>query len=274
MTDFPPVAPPEDGLRAALREARARRTRTAALCSGTALSLVAAALLSLGGSSTTTLLPPTDDRTPRPTSAPSPEPTSGLVVLPLPGAAPSATAEASRGVQPSPTAAPGSSPQPSRRPGRPSPTALPHDLPTTSAAMARADSNVAVPNNCTYFGESSGYCRDAIPDSYRTDGTLQARICTTNATSTALHYPSARELDLAVVQDGRTLWRWSRTHPDRAGAHTSRLPAGRCTYWSTAWRGVDDAGHLLAPGDYTLVATFSADELAGGRTISSPFTLT
>jgi hypothetical protein len=78
-----------------------------------------------------------------------------------------------------------------------------------------------------------------------------------------LTYASSREIDFAVRQNGKTIWDWARDHPDSPGAHTRHAAANDCWNWQLVWPDVRQSGASAGHGQFTFVATTTADELSG-----------
>lgn len=277
MKDLPHVAPPADGLRQALADARGRRLRSAGLASTAAAGALLTVAVLTGGAGTQSLV-----------QEPAPEQPAVNRIVPGgpeappredPGISPAARGSAPRrgaaatAVLTPPLTAPG----PSDGPGPVSRTSARSPSGYAAGPVERFDNNgVTAPDTrCNLTGDAqdaTALCTYAAVSGAPRQ--LQAQVCSTRTGLTLLHYAGRNEVDLAVHDaKGVEVWRWSRWHPDRASPHTLGLSAGSCTTWSLDWAGVDATGRALPKGDYTLRATFLADELADRRTSTTEFTL-
>lgn len=275
--DFPYVAPPEDGLHRALADARSRRLRSAGLSSTAAAAALCTVAVLMGGAGTQSLV-----------QQPAPEQPAMSRVVPGGGDGAATTPNRARPETRTPGSRPG---VPGATPGTASLAANPlgaaaGPVSRTSTStrpryaagpVERFDNNgVTAPDtSCNLTGDAqdtTALCTYAYVTG--TPYQLQAQVCSTRTGLTLLHYPGRNEVDLAVHDSkGKQVWRWSRWHPDSPSPHTLGLSAGSCTTWSFSWTGVDAAGHALPKGDYTLRATFLADELADRRISTGEFTI-
>jgi hypothetical protein len=92
---------------------------------------------------------------------------------------------------------------------------------------------------------------------------IQSSVCENKAelNSTVLSFNTSREVDYAIYQGSRLVWRWSAGRPAAtAPGHTLAIDPGQCWTWQTTWRAVDARGVALH-GDFVLKATSSAKEL-------------
>lgn len=267
---FVPLDPPPDGLSAVLVEGRRRRRRRTAATS-------TAAVTALAGVLALTLMPPgggTDSLRPMP-AAPGVLPTaspSAPVLLPSPSplagtplpAAPGQTA-ATTGAAPSPTT---SRPPASAKPA-PAPQTEPEpegyrtpDLVRTYAGPpAQARICGAAYSNDSSTGQV-GWCVVVTAEQTPRGVDLIVEVCRDGTTSGRLTYGTEHEADLAVLEDGRTLWQWSAGRTPADGVHDLSADPGACWSWRAPWTGVDQRGEPLAGGTYVLRARSLAEELA------------
>lgn len=276
MKDFPYVAPPADGLHQAMADARGRRLRSAGLTSTAAAGALFTLAVLVGGSGTQSLV-----------QQPAPEQPAVNQVVPGGRDAPSraipndgTAARASAGRQGPATSvltAPSTAQVTPAGAGPVSRTSTRSQSGYAAGPVERFDNNgfTAPDTGCNLTGDAqdaTALCTYAWVSGppYQ----LQGQVCSTRTGLTLLHYAGRNEVDLAVHDaKGVEVWRWSRWHPDTASPHTLGLSAGSCTTWSLDWTAVDATGRALPKGDYTLRATFLADELADRRTSTTEFTL-
>lgn len=284
MNELPYVAPPQDGLSRAFADARARRLRKASLSTTSVAAVLSSLALLAGGQGTQSLV-----------QQPAPEQPAVARLLPDRAAPSPATGQPNRaaGVQLFGTTQRGSV----RAVGGPGTAAqrATGDRPTTDrhtgartngptywpGSISRADNQAgfiptdtacAVPSRP---GEPPQLCTAAYVMSTSNTGPyeLQAQVCSSRTGLTLLHYPGRNEVDLSVTRGTSELWRWSRWHPDDPAAHTIGVEANSCTTWTFSWTGVDAQGRRLPKGEYTLRATFLADELTQQRVATWIFQL-
>jgi hypothetical protein len=263
MSAFPVVAPPPDGLRLAFDAARRRRTGKAA-AGGTA-ALIAAVLVvaSLGGAGNRTLL-----QEPVPPATGGNGPLPGLE-LPAPAATPSGRGTSVEEVQavtarslPHRNAVAIRSAAPAARAGEVRPTARLMSEPMTRASFfGYGNNDLTCPARKRQQG-SRGLCTEVSSSSSSTGKTtLTANICNVDTADATMSYATARELDVAIVQAGEEVWRWSVGRTFAASPHELALPMGECLRWTTDWTQVDQSGRPVAKGTYRVVADFDAEEL-------------
>jgi len=272
VNDFPYVAPAPDGLREAMAHARRRRFRTA----GFSTSSVAAAMLVVaalaGGQATQSLIQE---------PAPQQPAVNQLVPVPVDGTtARNNTVGASTGrhsattpqgtvargaVDPAASSGSGSvsgtRSGASGRPGRPA----------TTGPMQRAYGSPSI-DECPLqksteqqavlcpSGGYSNHWNDAGTAMVGED--LTGSVCSFDTRNLVLHFDTSLELDLTVLDEhGQALWRWSKENAAEPDQHTLALGTTECWQWTTLWRSVDQSGHRLAAGNYTLRVTSYAKEL-------------
>lgn len=271
MTDFPYVAPPPDGLRLAMAEARGRRFRTAGISSATVGTALVAVLTVLGGTGTQSLV-----------EQPAPEQPAVTQLVPGP-AGDQSRQNTVRTVSPSdahPGASGGNAPSITgvvargEAPGSGGSTDAGGSTSGTTSAMTRSAAGPSTigdtcPINKTTSGQASlcpgGYSSQVFDSQGNpVAGTqdLVTSVCSYDARTITAHFDTTLEADMAVLDDkGHELWRWSREHTERPAPHTLSLATGDCWEWRTTWRDVDQAGHRLVAGSYTLRVTSFAKEL-------------
>lgn len=270
---------PFDGLRdharrtppdlATIVELGSQRRRHAVLgASVTVLSLAVAAALSLGHGYGRDRGLDSVASTPGPsaTSTPTPEPTASP-------AHPSALIAA--GPRTSTMATPTPSVPPLPPPVGPSPKPSPSPKPG-EAGMTRTYSGDTPPtvqigtaNMCaTRIGTPSGsdaYCAAGATQSADAQGRvpIYGNTCRSGdqVTDGQLSFGTTREMDFAVFQKGKLVWRWStgRATPTKY-AHSLAVERGQCWVWETQWRAVDGAGKPRR-GDFVLRTYAYANEL-------------
>jgi hypothetical protein len=276
---FVPLSPPPDGLAAVLGEGRRRRRRRTAATSTAAVTslagVLALAVLTPGGEPDS-LRPmpavpgvlPTPVRTaaaPLPTAAAprpgAPLPTTLVPVRPTGGQAPRTPPPAPA----SPAAAP--SPQP-RAGGYRTP-----DLARTYAGPpAKAGLCGAAYSNDSSTGQV-GWCVIVTAERTSEGADLVVELCRDGTSAGRVSFDSDHEVDLAVLQDGRTLWQWSVGRTAGDDAHDLTAEPGGCWSWRAPWTGVDQRGEPLESGSYVLRGRSLADELVEVPPEDTGFTL-
>lgn len=284
MSDFAYVAPPVDGLRQALADARSRRLRTAGLSSATAGTALVAVLAMLGGTGTQSLV-----------QQPAPEQPAVTQLVPVPAEDQGTTQNRAGTVS-------GSTQRTTSSRTRPSVTQVlardttdriqPRGLagpgtrstkPYAAGAVVRNDNGVYLPQDpsCNVTGkaeDATTLCPAAYVYGPSTPPSapyqLYGEVCSTRTGTTTLHYAARNEVDLTVVSKaGTVVWRWSQWHPDGGSPHTIGVVTGGCSSWTYDWTAVDSTGRALPKGDYSLRVTFLATELGGRPPSSHPFTI-
>ncbi|MCU1589232.1 MAG: hypothetical protein JWP11_488, partial [Frankiales bacterium] len=91
--------------------------------------------------------------------------------------------------------------------------------------------------------------------------TITADICNVGTATETVSYATARELDVAVRQGNREVWRWSTGRRFGATPHEASVPIGECLTWTTSWSQVDVHGVPVAKGTYDVTADFDAEQL-------------
>jgi hypothetical protein len=268
--------PPSAGALGAISTARHRRRRNRALTGGgLAAAVVAVAAAAVLGGGTHAL---SEDRleqvaTPSPeasaSTAPSPSsPAASSAPSGSTGGEPAASGEPGSGpASPAPSSPGGSgataAPQPTQQPGYRTP-----DMTRTYGPARTAPAGAAVCGTTTFDddgqGRTSGWCfTTEVGEPTPSGRRLLLRICRDDTGPGSLTYGDGLETDLAVLSGQREVWRWSadRSFPEQEHA----LPAERryCYTWSVDWTQVDGSGRRLPAGDYTLLATSRAHEVAG-----------
>jgi hypothetical protein len=113
-------------------------------------------------------------------------------------------------------------------------------------------------------GDASGVKRGGT---YRVELDLCNALSSDNEAD--LTFASGQEHDLSAGRQGDVDWTWSRQHTFPQGAHSRQLERGTCLSWMTVWNTRDDAGRLVEPGRYDIVASVRFN----GRTESLRFTI-
>jgi hypothetical protein len=278
VNDFPYLAPPEDGLRRAMADARRRRYRTA----GFSTSSVAAAALVLGalvgGQGTQSLVEQPAPQQPAVTqvvpdggtsarNAPRPnqvQPGRVAGQSPVTGSAPVGTSAGTSRSETVGTSSHGSA--------RPAAAAKPY----SAGKITRSDSLGYLPGdyNCPVNGGAQTFCPYSSASSYSAGVyELFAEVCSTKAHDALLHFGQSNEVDFAVYKGSTLVWQWSRWHPARDAPHTATVTTGGCLSWTFDWTAVNFQGKKLPAGDYTLETTFLADELSGKEIMRRQFTV-
>jgi hypothetical protein len=283
VNDFPYLAPPDDGLRRAMGDARRRRYRTA----GFSTSSVAAAVLVLaalaGGQGTQSLVEQPAPQQPAVTQVvPDGGTTARTAPRPnqaQPGQVAGQSAGASTGAAGASTgAAPAVASRAQSAKAPPAPPAY------VAGTIERQDNYAStIPGTCR-IGDTSSTAA-LCPSTYvQGDGSkaspyvFQAEVCSSRTSLTLLHYAGANEVELAVYRvdakgPATEVWRWSRTNPDSPSPHTVGLQAASCTNWVFTWTKVASHGAPLGPGTYELRARFLAEELKGYAVPTTGFTI-
>jgi hypothetical protein len=282
MSDFPYVAPPADGLRLAMADARGRRYRSAGLSSATVGTALVAVLALLGGTGTqslvqqpapeqpavTQLVPgPDGDRTSR-------QNTVGAVTAPgVRHRAQTGQGSVTQVLLHNTTGGEASTSGSGQAAGKP----------YAAGRLTRNDNGVYVPQDpsCNVTGkaeDATTLCPAAYVYGPYSPPTapyqLNGQVCSTRTGTTTLHYAGRNEVDMTVVsKTGKVVWRWSQWHPDGGIAHTLGISTGACSSWTYDWTGVDASGQALPKGDYSLTVTFLAAELSGRNRSTYAFTI-
>jgi hypothetical protein len=266
---FRELPPPYDGVGTALTRGRQRRRRRLALQVGaglTTVALVVAGALAVGGSAGLNA----QDRL---------EPAHGTGLVPsVSSAQPSAPSQAAK-ENPSP-AAPVVVTAAST--GSPSPTASRNDVPTrpqpyrtpalsrsyTPARALSASPSVSVCGG-NYAGGTDGvgktranWCVDERVSRSAGGLNLVVELCRDESGAGELTFSGAREVEIVVQHGNREVWRWSVDHPQTGPGHALSTPATACWTWTAPWTTVDQHGRALPKGDYTMLATTQAAEVA------------
>ena len=274
---FVPLSPPPDGLSAVIGEGRRRRRRRAAATSGAAVSalagLLALAVLAPGGG-TDALRPepvvPAEQPTSTPSpSAPDPSGTPSVPPSPAPATSPSPAATTSPDASPEAgsSAAPSPVPQPSAAGYRTPDLVRTYTGPPSSARLCGA----------AYSNEGSGgqvgWCVVVTAERTNEGADLVVEVCRDGTTAGRLTYGTEHEVDLAVLEDGVTLWQWSVGRTPADDAHEQTAEPGGCWRWRAPWTGVDQRGESLDGGSYVLRGRSLADQLADVPPKDTTFTL-
>ena len=283
MTDFPYVAPPEDGLRRAMADARGRRYRKAGLSTSTVAAVLAVAAAIAGGQGTQSLIQQPAPEQPAVTrlvpDGEGPEGTSetrpnqvGSVAGFAGTSAASRTTTRGADAGTSAAAPGGSSSDPAKAAG----TAA--RKPYSPGAIKRSESTVYLPSDpgCNVTGrteDATALCPYASAGPGNAAGTYQfyGEVGSTRTSTTSLHFAGRNEVDFAVYKGAQEVWRWSSWHPDGGVPHTLIIAAGDYCTWSFEWTGVDFTGKRLPAGTYTMRVEFLADELAKRSTLDYDF---
>lgn len=270
MSALPLVGPPEEGLRRAMADARARRLRSAGATAGLSAAVVSLGVLALGGPATQSLVQQPAPERPAISTVVQGD-TSTRSVPDRPDAAPVGAEAADAG--PSAVPSPVASALPHAAPGPVGPPT--RQVRRYAAGPLTKQSDYLTVPNCA-VADAASLCRSVTTYSTSDASTLQlkADVCSTRASTATLHYPGRNEVDF-VVRDGRgqVVWQWSTWHPDGGAAHTMTLSTGTCTAWWIDWSMVDARGSRLPKGDYTLTGRYLAEEFAGRRAVTWSFTL-
>ena len=285
MTDFPYVSPPADGLYLAMATARGRRVRKAgASTSFTATAIVVLALLA-GSTGRQTLLQQPAPETPAvtgehkvpsgrvaPSTANAIKPGAlGLFSPTLAGTGTPGSAQSGQaGAQNSGSSSGASGLDPSRSQGSAA-------KPYRAGPLTRNDNQFSIPacavngetNSATLCPNSNASAVNNTPSVYQ----FYADICSAQTDTTSLHYPSSNEVDFAVYNGDKEIWRWSSWHPATDRPHQITLQTGTCSSWTFNWTSVDGLGNKVPRGAYKLKTTFLAAELSSHRTHVSSFTV-
>lgn len=267
LRDHARRTPPDLSIVVALGEQRRRRELLGAGVA--ALAVVAGTVLGLGngygdarGLDSLTSRPaprPTSPQTVAPTAAPS-----DRAAAPGTGSAPAQADPSPTGVPPlPPPVGPSPTPRPSPKPGE--------------AGMTRTYSGdnpptvqVGTANLCTTrLGPSAAgsdpYCAEGATDAPDVHGRvpIYGNTCRSGdqVSDGQLSFPTTREMDFAVFQNGKLIWRWSAGRPAaKKQPHTLAVERGRCWVWETQWRAVDSKGKPRR-GDFVLRTYAYATEL-------------
>jgi hypothetical protein len=268
--DFTHLPPPPEGPTGAVRGGRAIRRRRRAAGGGAAalsMALVAGVVIATGSGTNhaSDQLVPAVPTLRHLTSTPGPQDRDRAQAAPTAGA----TRPVAAGPQATPTT--------TAAPGRPSPAA------TTRSGGTSASGYRTPPLTRTYaapiptgarFCEASvttdsqgtrkriDWCITPKVTTSATGHDLTVVVCRDQTTDSTLSFGRSLEADLAVVHNGRTVWRWSAGHPSVQQAHALSTPAGACWSWTTAWTDVDGTGRALPSGSYDLVVVSLADQVA------------
>lgn len=276
---FVPLDPPPDGLSSVLVEGRRRRRRRTAATSTAAVTALAGvlaltALTSGGGTDSLRPMPAAPGELPTASpsagvSLPSPSPLAGTPVPAAPGQVPATT-----GAAPSPVATdrPASAtPSPAPRP-QPGGYRTPDLVRTYAGPPARARLCGAAYSNDSSTGQV-GWCVVVTVERTAQGADLLVEVCRDGTTAGRLTYGSDHEADLAVLEDGRTLWQWSVGRTAGDDSHELTAEPGGCWTWRAPWTAVDQQGEPLDGGTYLLRARSLAGELTEVPPEDTEFTL-
>jgi hypothetical protein len=276
VNDFSYVAPPDDGLRLAMVRARGRRYRTAGFSTTTVAAAFAVLAAIAGGSGTQSLI-----------EQPAPEQPAITQLVPGPekgatgtrsNTGTTVTGSSAANVTPAgPTVADAFAPMPAATAAI-GPTRTAAGKPYAAGPITRNDSQPYFPSdtNCPVKGGGQAFCPWAAANTYSSTGTpfqLYGEVCSAKAELATLHFANRNEVDFAVYQGTRLLWRWSQWHPQSAGPHAITVAPATCSQWTFDWPAVDSRGIPLTKGSYTLRTTFFADELVGKNVMNAAFTI-
>ena len=278
---FRALTPPPDGLDVIRREARRRRRRRATFVAagGTGVAAVAVALVLSTASGGLAVLKPTPDTPAGGAGTTSPHPSASSQVtrhaappVTVPVSPTSAAHKVPRQNHEAPTAAP---------PARSNnvPRSQPSQAPSTRLRVYRTHGTMSGVQLCGgdfssgqgSFGNGVGWCEAASATKVTGGERLRFTACRDDTRGGSLTYPSRREIDFAVRQNGRTIWDWGRSHPDSAGAHTRSAAANDCWNWELVWPDARQSGRPAGHGQFTFVATTTADELSGYKPETGSF---
>ena len=275
---FVPLPPPPDGLSSAIGEGRRRRRRRVAATSTAAVTalvgvLALTVLTSTGGTDALEPLPPAVTE-PDPTASPSepappPSPTSTTAGSPqLAASGPAATRSPSpAAAAPAATTAPSPAPQP-----EPGGYRTPDLVRTYVGPPAQARLCGAAYSNDSSTGQV-GWCVAAGAERTAEGADLVVEVCRDGATAGLLTFGTDHEVDLAVLEDGRTLWQWTVGRTAADDEHVLSGEPGGCWTWRAPWTGVDQDGEELEAGTYLLRVRSLADELTEVDPQDTSFTL-
>lgn len=262
---FATLPPPPDGLAVVRREAaRRRRQRTIGAAAGSAgvgATVAVIVLLTGGGAGGDAILRPAPmpaASQPAPTSTFHPEislnPVSSGRATPAATVAPASTRSAATA-----TATPSATTS----------TQAPSE-PRAGLVLTRTSSHYSgSPQVCEggFAGSSdnttqasANWCPSA--SATRSDGGIRLAytICRDSTGAGSLAFESSREVELAVSAGSKTVWAYSHAQPGSPDRHVLSAKADDCWTWSLDWPGVDDAGHAVAHGTYTLSASSTATD--------------
>jgi hypothetical protein len=203
-----------------------------------------------------------------------PAPVTPATQLPVPSPAPSTVSGAARhpvAGRGAPTAAdtagsstPGSgtgaASTPPEQPGGVATPTLTRTRSTYPGAPRVCRTSDSAQNSSVHPG--TNWCIEASATAVAGGERLSLSMCRDSTSGGQLTFADAREADLAVQHDGKTVWSWGHDHPASGSPHVLTAAADECFTWSLVWSGQTQAGAAAAHGAYTLVATTAAQELA------------
>lgn len=277
-----PMHPPVDGLDEVRREAGRRRRRRAVLSAAGGATVAAAAAVALvltsqgSGFATLTPVPPAHHLSPAPTVNVHPPRQRLSPHAHEPGG--------SRGTD-------GSAPVAA---AHRKPAGTDSGLSLASPSQARADSarTTSAPmltrRQTRYDGDprlcsgseqgdgsglssSVGWCLTALTQRTSNGVRLTVDLCRDSTGPGTLTFAGSREVDLAVVRNGKVVWNWAHAHPGRADRHQLSSPANGCWDWSLVWSGQTNDSTAAPRGGLTFVATSTSDDMQGKPSESTTF---
>lgn len=116
-----------------------------------------------------------------------------------------------------------------------------------------------------------GWCLDVFATPVSDGAQLHIRLCRDSTGGGTLSFDGTREVDLAVQQNGRTVWDWATLRPGSSGAHQFSEPASGCMNWSLIWPDLTTDGQSAGHGSFTFLGTSTANEMKGAPSESVAF---
>ena len=257
---FTPLTAPDGGADAAVVAGRRRRQRRRAV--GVGLTTVAAVavgvVLAPGGGSpgAARLVTASPSTTPSASSSPAPSATvSAVSTTPSPAAGDRSASPSAPHGSPAMTAAATAAAATSYRAG---PLVRSYVPPVPAGGRVCGPDVAGTGDNVQ---SHLGWCVHADVTARGAGHDLAVVVCRDQTTDAGLHLPAGLPAELTVSAGSQVVWRWSPGQPPEP-AEVLATAAGACWTWTTAWTDVDGAGRPLPDGDYTLVGTTHANELA------------
>ena len=262
------LPPPPDGFATVRREASRRRARrtVATVAGGISAAVVGVVVVLLGGGGDVAVLrpAPVTPATQLPGRlAQSPSPSPSLAAPSGPQHLLPVTGGRSGGAT-SATSAAGATPTPSPSPqhaGSREPSLVRTQSTYTGATRVCTGSQYGDTSGQQQSG--AGWCLDVSAAAVSGGERLSLTLCRDSTSGGSLTFATTREVDLAVMRGGTTVWSWSHDHAGTPSQHTLAASANGCWTWSLVWPDVTQSGSSAGHGTYTLVATSTADELQG-----------
>jgi hypothetical protein len=127
-----------------------------------------------------------------------------------------------------------------------------------------SNSNAPLPQSLKLMPSAQPATLTTRRSSYRTGQRvgITFRIVNTTGKSVSYNFSTGQRFDVTVTDaQGGLVWDWARGHLFSQNLASMSLAPGKSLVYKAAWPGTDHAGHLVAPGIYTLSAKLTSDNL-------------